>query len=159
VLMAAIGSFLGWQPTLIVFFLAPACALAVITASWIFRRDREIPYGPYLSLATLCLILGWKHIWPSAEFVFSLGLFVPVIGILMCAMLFLSLQITQLTKRLLGWTDDLSDLENGWHAGDQLFHFASQNTDSRQIGWNRPQWPGVESGRGSLGEQRWRKGR
>ncbi len=58
ILMATIGSFLGWQPTLIVFFLAPLCALVVVAACLVFRRDREIPYGPYLSLATLVVIVG-----------------------------------------------------------------------------------------------------
>ena len=66
ILMATIGSFLGWQPTLDRLLPgAPFCALVVVAAFWIFRRDREIPYGPYLSLATLVVILGWKHIWPA----------------------------------------------------------------------------------------------
>ena len=59
ILMAMIGSFLGWQPTVVVFFIAPECALLVVAALWVIRRDREIPYGPYLSIATLILILGW----------------------------------------------------------------------------------------------------
>jgi leader peptidase (prepilin peptidase) / N-methyltransferase len=157
ILMAAIGSFLGWQPTLIVFFLAPLCALIVVAACWIFRRDREIPYGPYLSLATLIVILGWKHIWPNAERFFSLGLFVPVIAILMCALLFLTLQITQWSKRLLGIPDDLPEEEfDVWNSADQLFHYSGGVGQSD--GWKRTQWPGVGAGRGSLAEQRWRNG-
>jgi leader peptidase (prepilin peptidase)/N-methyltransferase len=157
ILMAAIGSFLGWQPTLIVFFLAPLCALIVVAACWIFRRDREIPYGPYLSLATLIVILGWKHIWPNAERFFSLGLFVPVIAILMCALLFLTLQITQWSKRLLGIPDDPPEEEfDVWNSADQLFHYSGGVGQSD--GWKRTQWPGVGAGRGSLAEQRWRNG-
>ncbi len=89
ILMAMIGSFLGWQPTLVVFFLAPICALVVVSVMWIVRRDREIPYGPYLSLATLILLLGWRHIWPAAERFFSLGLFVPAMGVVMCVLVVL----------------------------------------------------------------------
>ena len=49
-LMAMIGAFLGWQPCLIVFFLAPCRA-----GGRAGRPDpppgREIPYGPFLCLA------------------------------------------------------------------------------------------------------------
>jgi leader peptidase (prepilin peptidase)/N-methyltransferase len=155
--MAAIGSFLGWQPTLIVFFLAPLCALVVVAACWVFRRDREIPYGPYLSLATLVVILGWKQIWPEMERFFSLGLFVPVMAILMCALLFVTLQLTQLSKRLLGIPDYPPEEElDVWDSADQLFHYSGGV--GRSDGWKRAQWPGVGAGRGSLVEQRWRNG-
>jgi leader peptidase (prepilin peptidase)/N-methyltransferase len=159
ILMAMIGSFLGWQATLVVFFLAPVCALVVVAALWLFRRDREIPYGPYLSLATLILLIGWKHIWPSAERVFSLGLFVPAMGVVMCVLLYLSLQVMQWTKRLLGIPDFDPDQAEIWQSGDQLFHFAGDNSDHQHAAWNRPEWPGVGAGRGSLFEQRWRNGR
>jgi leader peptidase (prepilin peptidase) / N-methyltransferase len=159
ILMATIGSFLGWQPTLVVFFLAPVCALVVVAALFLFRREREIPYGPYLSLATLVVILGWQHIWPPAERLFSLGLFVPAMGVVMCVLLFLSLQLMQWTKRLLGISDDEPEKEEGWHSGDQLFHFAGDHTDGQRTTWQRPQWPGLTAGRGSLFEHRWRNGR
>src|SRR5581483_10353130 len=118
-----------WQPTLVVFFLAPLCALVMVAALWVIRRDREIPYGPYLSVATLLLILGWRHIWPSAERVFSLGLFVPAMGVLMCVLLFLSLQMMQGLKRLLGIAEEPIELDEGWESGDQLFHFAGEQAD------------------------------
>jgi leader peptidase (prepilin peptidase) / N-methyltransferase len=157
ILMATIGSFLGWQPTLVVFFLAPLCALVVVAARWVFRRDREIPYGPYLSLAALVVIFGWQRIWPATERFFSLGVFVPVVAILMCALLYLTLQMTQWTKRLLGIPDYLPDQDLAvWESGDQLFHYSGGI--GRTDGWKRTQWPGLGAGRGSLFEQRWRNG-
>jgi leader peptidase (prepilin peptidase) / N-methyltransferase len=157
ILMGTIGSFLGWQPTLMVFFLAALCALVVVAASWIFRRDREIPYGPYLSLATLVVILGWKQIWPSMERFFSLGLFVPAMAVLMCVLLYFTLQFSQLIKRLLGIPDELPEEElDVWGSADQLFHFSGGI--GQADGWKRTQWPGVGAGRGSLVEQRWRNG-
>jgi leader peptidase (prepilin peptidase)/N-methyltransferase len=157
ILMATIGSFLGWQPTLIVFFLAPLCALVVVAACWLFRRDREIPYGPYLSLATLVVIVGWKRIWPGTERFFSLGILVPAVGILMCVLLFFTLLLTQWTKRLLGISDPLPEEDfDIWEPGDQLFHYSGGVGQSD--GWKRTQWPGVGAGRGSLFEQRWRNG-
>jgi leader peptidase (prepilin peptidase) / N-methyltransferase len=158
ILMTTIGSFLGWQPTLVVFFLAPVCALVVVAAMLVFRREREIPYGPYLSLATLILILGWQRIWPTAERFFGLGLFVPVLGVVMCVLLFLSLQVMQWSKRLLGIPDDVEEETEIWQSGDQLFHFAGLNTDHQRTPWQRAQWPGVGASRGSLFEQRWRDG-
>ncbi len=158
VLMATIGSFLGWQPVLVVFFLAPLCALVMVALLWIVRRDREIPYGPYLSIATLVLLIGFKQIWPSADRVFSLGLFVPAMGVLMCVLLFLSLQMLQGFKKLLGIAEEPIEMEEDWQPGDQLFHFAADQLDSRRCGWHRSQWPGVGAGRGSLFEQRWRDG-
>jgi leader peptidase (prepilin peptidase)/N-methyltransferase len=158
--MATIGSFLGWQPTLVVFFIAPVCALVVVAVMFLFRRDREIPYGPYLSLATLIVLLGWKHIWPPAERLFGLGLFVPVVGVVMCVLLFLSLQLMQWTKQLLGIPDFEPEPANEmWQSADQLFHYSGDNADGKQTAWQRPQWPGLTAGRGSLFEHRWRNGR
>ena len=59
-LMAMIGAYLGWQPCLVVFFLAPLAGLMVGVLRLILSRDREIPYGPFLCLATLFLIVRWR---------------------------------------------------------------------------------------------------
>ncbi len=40
VLLAMVGSFIGWQPVLIVFFLAPVCALLVALAALILHGRR-----------------------------------------------------------------------------------------------------------------------
>ena len=58
-LMAMIGAFLGWQPCLIIFFLAPFAGLVIGVLRLILFRDREIPYGPFLCLATLVVIVAW----------------------------------------------------------------------------------------------------
>jgi hypothetical protein len=103
------------------------------------------------------VILGWKDIWPRTERFFSLGLFVPAMAIVMCALLVLTLFITQWTKRLLGIPEYVPDEEwDIWESGDQLFHFSGGSGPSD--GWKRTQWPGVGAGRGSLFEQRWRNG-
>jgi leader peptidase (prepilin peptidase)/N-methyltransferase len=74
-LMALIGSFLGWQAAVLTFFLAPFFGLAHalfkavrIVVKKLARRpiagsDREIPFGPYLSLAAVLLVLAWPRIW------------------------------------------------------------------------------------------------
>ena len=74
-LLAMIGAFLGWQAAVLTFFLAPFFGLAhavaklgPILARW-FRGTKspaaahEMPFGPYLSMAALFLLLGWPRLW------------------------------------------------------------------------------------------------
>ena len=78
-LMAMIGAYLGWQPCLVVFFLAPLAALVVGLLRLVLSRDREIPYGPFLCLATLFLIVRWQSLWDYTQGIFSLGWPVPLL--------------------------------------------------------------------------------
>ena len=55
--MALIGGLLGWQQTLLVFFLAPVFGAVIGLLILMRTRDHHIPYGPYLSLATIVVIL------------------------------------------------------------------------------------------------------
>jgi leader peptidase (prepilin peptidase) / N-methyltransferase len=78
-LMSMIGAFLGWQSCLIIFFLAPFAALVVGLLRYVCIRDREIPYGPFLCMATLALILYWAAIWDWAGAVLlAFGWYVPL---------------------------------------------------------------------------------
>jgi len=90
-LMAMIGAFLGWQSSLIIFFLAPLAGLVVGVLRLILFCDREIPYGPFLCLASLFLIVRWDSLWQWTLPVFDLGWLVPVVMlvcfVLMAAML------------------------------------------------------------------------
>jgi leader peptidase (prepilin peptidase)/N-methyltransferase len=102
VLMGMIGSVIGWQPVMVVFFMAPILAVAAAVIAWVSRRHREIPYGPWLSLAALLLILFWPRIWPMAKPVFDLGPILLLMGCMMVVSLVVSLQLIQLLKRFLG---------------------------------------------------------
>jgi leader peptidase (prepilin peptidase)/N-methyltransferase len=76
-LMAMIGSFLGWQAAVLTFFLAPFFGLAHalwklalyvgkhLTGGKLSSTDREIPFGPYLSMAAVALIFSWPWLWPN----------------------------------------------------------------------------------------------
>jgi leader peptidase (prepilin peptidase) / N-methyltransferase len=103
-LMAAIGTFLGWQASLIVFFLAPFAALAVGLVRLVFTRQREIPYGPFLCLAALGTILYWEPIWDRTWDVFRLGWLVPLVlaacFLLMPLLLFLMRIVTGIFMRI-----------------------------------------------------------
>ena len=83
-LMAMIGAFLGWQATLLTLFMG--AILGLVHAGWkllalagkwlrghkIRGSDREIPFGPYLSMAATTLMLSWPWLWSGwARGVFS----------------------------------------------------------------------------------------
>jgi len=79
-LMAMIGAFLGWQSTLIVFFLAPFAALLIGLIQLATVRRTDIAFGPYLALASVLLVVAWEPIWElRARNLFQLGWFIPLL--------------------------------------------------------------------------------
>jgi leader peptidase (prepilin peptidase) / N-methyltransferase len=85
-LMMMIGTFLGWQACLLVFFLAPFAGLAVGLLQFALRRDDVIPYGPFLCLAAAAVVVFWAPIRVWATPVFAMGWLVPAA---LCVCLFL----------------------------------------------------------------------
>ena len=69
-LMAMIGAYLGWQPTLIAFLIAPLYALAFAGIFRFATGSRPLPYGPFLALGAVTVLFTWRWIW-MAEFSFS----------------------------------------------------------------------------------------
>jgi prepilin signal peptidase PulO-like enzyme (type II secretory pathway) len=79
-LMAMIGAFLGWQSTLIVFFLAPFAAVAIAVGQWLFTGRRDIAFGPYLCFAAVVLIVRWDALWQRTLVgLFALGWLIPAV--------------------------------------------------------------------------------
>ncbi len=161
VLMAMIGSFVGWQPVVVVFFLAPMCALVWVAVRWMFQPNREFPYGPYLSLATLVVLIGWNQIWPRVERIFCIGPLLVPMAAFGIGMLALSLLLVQLVKRLLGISLDEEPWQEVWTSADQLTHFSREKIDLDQGSWRAAgrcpdEWAGKATGRGMRYEQRWR---
>lgn len=62
-LLAMIGSFVGWQKVLLVFFLAPFFGATVGIILKIRYKVETIPYGPYLALAAVIVILWGNEIF------------------------------------------------------------------------------------------------
>jgi leader peptidase (prepilin peptidase) / N-methyltransferase len=74
-LMGMIGAFMGWQAAVLTFFIGPFFGL--VPAAWkmlnnlrkwlggsqLSNSDREIPYGPYLSMAAAALLFAWPIVW------------------------------------------------------------------------------------------------
>ncbi|MBA4017842.1 MAG: hypothetical protein C0483_11760 [Pirellula sp.] len=78
-LMAMIGAYLGWQPTLLIFFAAPAAALVIYIPALLIRRHEALPYGPYLCASTLGVLIFWSEIWAWAEPRFTVAWLIPAV--------------------------------------------------------------------------------
>lgn len=160
VLMALIGAALGWQPVLVVFFLAPIPAVPAALLLWLFRRNRSgphyFPYGPWLSLSAVAILLGWKHVWPWVDAFFDLGLLLFAVGFVMLTTMALLLLLVQLTKSLLGIEGSLMLDDPGWTSADHLSYYGSERPDNQTGLWALPQWPGERSGRGLKQQHDWR---
>jgi leader peptidase (prepilin peptidase)/N-methyltransferase len=70
-LMGMIGSFLGWQPILFIFLLAPMCGVVIGMANKLLHGRRAIPYGPYLAFATVIVLFTWKWLWTPTRDLFG----------------------------------------------------------------------------------------
>lgn len=101
-LMAMLGTILGWQTCLVVFFVAPLVTLGVAFLRLILRREREIPYGPFLCLAALIVLINWATLWPWLEDrVFILGIWVPAAVVVCLGLLGVLLAAIDRLRRLL----------------------------------------------------------
>jgi leader peptidase (prepilin peptidase) / N-methyltransferase len=95
-LMAMIGAFVGWQATIIVFFLAPLAAVVIAVLNWAITRRRDIAFGPYLCAGAVLLILQWPWLWENyGAPIFRLGWFVPA---LLASALFVMLGLLMLVR-------------------------------------------------------------
>ncbi len=93
-LMAMIGVFYGWQPVILVFFLAPFAGALLGLLQVLLHRENVVPYGPFLCLAALVVLIFWAPIWNYAGQMFTIPWLVPS-AIAVCLPL--------LALLLLGW--------------------------------------------------------
>lgn len=156
-LMMMVGAFLGWQPTVIAFFIAPLCALIAVVVTLPFKHDRAIPYGPYLSLGTLITILFWQPIWARVGRIFELGALLIPLGIFMCLTFGITLAVVYGFKKTFGLLPPEGPYGE-WRPAHQHIFFAGEKTNRHTCQWQTTDWEGSASGRGSVHEERWRGG-
>jgi leader peptidase (prepilin peptidase)/N-methyltransferase len=70
-LMGLIGSYLGWQPTVFVFLIAPLVGMLLILPIKLVWKRAYVPYGPFLAAATIVVLVSWKWLWLSSRLVFG----------------------------------------------------------------------------------------
>ena len=160
-LMAAIGSFLGWQQALTIFFIAPLFGVVFALANWFLHRERELPYGPFLAIGTLFFLYAFKHLWPNLEATFGWGPFFVVMLFAGGAMFIPLLRLARVVRRLLGIPDPPATDSLLWRTADQLHYCAGEQVDRFQGRWRpdrKAEWPGEDAGRGQRHESDWRQG-
>jgi leader peptidase (prepilin peptidase)/N-methyltransferase len=158
-LLAMIGAFVGWQPSLIVFFLvAPLCALVFTAATFSLQFSRPIPFGPYLSAGALLVILFWRPWFSKFETFFSRGPLLPIVFALMAMMFVPLLVLIRFLKRKLGFRDGPDYFEE-WTSGDQLTFYANKEERQSRGSLSNNTWSGIPSGQGTLHADRWRGSR
>lgn len=103
-LMAMIGTYVGWQPSLLIFFIAPIVSLVFVVVRWLITGEAATPYGPYLCAATVLLLVYWDALWTKwAAPAFALGPGMIVSIIVSCVVLMgAMLWIWRLIKEALG---------------------------------------------------------
>ncbi|WP_437188209.1 prepilin peptidase [Planctomicrobium sp. SH668] len=169
ILMGMVGAFIGWQASIIAFFIAPICALVVVAANFVWemvmrmagRRktlDRMIPYGPYLSLGTLLTILFWNPLFEGTRHFFELGVLLIPFTVLMGLLFFAALYSVQLVKRILGIQTVFEPEMQSWRPADQTWFFKGENVNRHTCRWKTRDWDGCASSHGTIHEERWRGG-
>ncbi len=156
-LMGMVGSFLGWQASIIAFFLAGIIATIIVLPTTFMRTENEIPYGPYLSVGSLMTILFWNQLFDRFSNIFNLGvLFLLYAGLMLLAVI-LSMYAILIYRRLMGI--ELEPHVHGrWSAGDQNWFFAGEHVDRHQGRWKQNDWEGNAAGHGTVHEERWKNG-
>lgn len=66
-LMAMIGAFMGWQPTLCVLAIAPLVGLVLGLGGRIVTGRNFVAFGPYLCIAAYIVLLTWRLLWEGLQ--------------------------------------------------------------------------------------------
>jgi leader peptidase (prepilin peptidase)/N-methyltransferase len=70
-LMGMIGSFVGWQAVTLIFLLAPLCAIVLGLIVRLTAGGTFLPYGPFLSVATVIVLFTWNWLWLATRDTFG----------------------------------------------------------------------------------------
>lgn len=91
-LMAMVGAWVGWQASVLTFFLAAFIGLAHGLVQLVRHRENELPYGPSLCLACAAVVVFWRPLWAWAGGPFSqpleLAMVIGVVVVLTAVTLF-----------------------------------------------------------------------
>ena len=86
-LMGMIGAFVGWQNTILIFFLAPCIGLGFGIVNYLAGRGKELPYGPFLCLATAFVVIAWQSVWDYVAPIFEFGPVFIAVAMAVCLLL------------------------------------------------------------------------
>jgi leader peptidase (prepilin peptidase)/N-methyltransferase len=66
-LMAMIGAFMGWQPTLCVLAIAPLIGLVLGPGARVVTGRSFVAFGPYLCIAAYIVLCTWRMLWEDIQ--------------------------------------------------------------------------------------------
>ena len=66
-LMAMIGAFMGWQPSLCVLAIAPLVGLVLGLGGRIVTGRSFVAFGPYLCIAAYIVLCTWRMLWEGIQ--------------------------------------------------------------------------------------------
>jgi leader peptidase (prepilin peptidase)/N-methyltransferase len=99
-LMMMAGSFLGWQPTVVAFFLSVFPALAFGLVLMIVWKDNSLPFGPSLAVGIVITLLGWHWIAPRVQALFFDGPLVLIMTAMSCVFMVAASYLLRLLRLL-----------------------------------------------------------
>ncbi|MGE3805287.1 MAG: A24 family peptidase [Gemmataceae bacterium] len=98
-LMMMSGAFLGWQPTIVAFFVSVFPGLFVGIGQK-FKGDDKLPFGPSLAIGVMLTIYGWPWLAPRVQPLFFNGNLVALVVITGSAMMLIAGFIIRFFKRI-----------------------------------------------------------
>lgn len=99
-LMAMIGSFVGWQAVTLVFLFAPLTGLTIGIVLRMLSGKTYLPYGPWLSIATVIVLFAWARLWKLTRLTFSDWFSVLILAIVGGTLFVVLLWLLQLYKTI-----------------------------------------------------------
>lgn len=94
-LMAMIGAWLGWQPSVLIFFMATFIGLTHGLIGLVLHRDNELPYGPSLCLAAVLVVIAWRPLWERVHDAFADPLLLAIVLVIVVVLTAVALAVWQ----------------------------------------------------------------
>jgi leader peptidase (prepilin peptidase)/N-methyltransferase len=101
-LMMMAGAFLGWQPVVVAFFIAPLPALVFALVLRLGWGEEAIPFGPSLGLALMLTCLHWTTFGPAIQILAWNGPFLLLLAGAGAVLMFVSGVVARLFRWLRG---------------------------------------------------------
>jgi len=97
--MMMAGSFLGWQPIVLAFFVAVFPGLIFGIAQLILRGNQLLPFGPSLAIGIVVTMLGWRWIGPPFQMLFFNGSILVTLAVMGGGFLLLTSWLLRFLRR------------------------------------------------------------
>ena len=99
-LMMMAGSFLGWQPIVVAFFIGVFAGLIFGIGQLILRGDNLMPFGPSLAVGIVVTFLCWYWIGPKVQMPFFNSFVVLSLAVLGSILMFVASYLLRITRMI-----------------------------------------------------------